>query len=130
MRIAMLVLAFVYAALAMFTAAVGSFADGGDIWSRIVLVLLHPLAAAALLLLVLRSTNSRRLMLAIAALLLATVAADLALAAAIAGGAMKGDWILPVIFAVGPALGLLYALVVATRANVSDSRPSPSQADE
>ena len=77
MRIAMLVLAFVYAALAMLTAAVGSFADGGDIWSRLVLVLLHPLAAGALLLLVLRSTASRKLVLAIAALLLATVAADL-----------------------------------------------------
>ena len=44
MRIAMLVLAFVYAGMAMLTAAVGSFADGGDIWSRLVLVLLHPLA--------------------------------------------------------------------------------------
>ena len=91
MRIAMLVLAFVYAALAMLTAAVGSFADGGDIWSRLVLVLLHPLAAGALLLLVLRSTASRKLALAIAALLLATVAADLALALAIASGEMKGD---------------------------------------
>ena len=127
MRIVMLGLAFVYAALAMMTAAVGSFADGGDIWSRIVLVLLHPLAAAAFLLLVLRATNSRRLVLAIAALLLATVAADLVLAAAIAGGAMKGDWILPVIFAVGPALGLLYALIVATRGTGSDSQPWPSQ---
>lgn len=130
MRIAMLVLAFVYAALAMLTAAVGSFADGGDIWSRLVLVLLHPLAAAAFLLLVLRPTNSRRLVLAIAALLLATVAADLALAAAIAGGAMRGDWILPVIFAVGPTLGLLNALVVATRGTGSDSQPWPSQDGE
>ena len=110
MRIVMLVLAFIYAALAMFTAAVGSFADGGDVWSRLVLVLLHPLAAGALLLLVFRPTASRTLVLAIAALLVATVAADLSLAAAIAGGAMKGDWVLPVIFAVIPALGVLYAL--------------------
>ena len=113
MRIAMLVLAFVYAGLAMLTAAVGSFADGGDIWSRLVLVLLHPLAAGALLLLVLRAAASRKLVLAIAALLLATVAADLSLAAAIAGGAMKGDWELPVIFAVVPTLGVLYALLLA-----------------
>ena len=95
MRIVMLVLAFAYAALAMFTAAVGSFADGGDVWSRLVLVLLHPLAAGAFLLLVFRPTASRLLVMAIAALLLATVAADLSLAAAIAGGAMKGDWELP-----------------------------------
>ena len=59
MRIVMLVLAFIYAALAMFTAAVGSFADGGDVWSRLVLVLLHPLAAGAFLLLVFRPTASR-----------------------------------------------------------------------
>lgn len=122
MRIAMLVLAFLYAALAMFTAAVGSFADGGDLWSRLVLVLLHPLAAAALLLLVLRATASRKLVLAIAALLLATVAADLALAAAIAGGAMKGDWVLPVIFAVVPAVAVLYALARAFTSTRSEPR--------
>ena len=110
MRIAMLVLAFIYAALAMFTAAVGSFADGGDVWSLLVLVLLHPLAAGALFLLLLRTTASRTLVLAIAALLLATVAADLSLAAAIAGGAMKGDWELPLIFAVIPVIGVLYAV--------------------
>ena len=122
MRIAMLVLAFIYAALAMLTAAVGSFADGGDIWSRLVLVLLHPLAAGALFLLLLRTTASRTLVLAVAALLLATVAADLSLAAAIAGGAMKGDWELPVIFAVIPALGLLYALGRAVRSTRSSPR--------
>ncbi|MYD93001.1 MAG: hypothetical protein F4Y02_04775 [Chloroflexi bacterium] len=130
MRIVMLVLAFVYAALAMLTAAVGSFADGGDVWSRLVLVLLHPLAAGALLLLVFRPAASRTLVLAIAAVLLATVAADLSLAVAIAGGAMKGDWVLPVIFALIPTLGFLYALVVAARTNQSDSRPSPTQAGE
>ena len=122
MRIAMLVLAFVYAALAMLTAAVGSFADGGDIWSRLVLVLLHPLAAGALLLLVLRSTASRKLVLAIAALLLATVAADLALALAIASGEMRGDWELPLIFAVVPTLGVLYALFLTLRSARSDPR--------
>ena len=120
MRIVMLVLAFVYAALAMLTAAVGSFADGGDVWSRLVLVLLHPLAAGALLLLVFRSTASRKLALAVAALLLATVAADISLAVAIASGAMKGDWELPLIFAVVPTLGVLYALLLAIR-------PAPSE---
>ena len=122
MRIAMLVLAFIYAALAMLTAAVGSFADGGDIWSRLVLVLLHPLAAGALFLLLLRTTASRTLVLAVAVLLLATVAADLSLAAAIASGAMKGDWELPVVFAVIPALGLLYALGRAVRSTPSSPR--------
>lgn len=122
MRIVMLVLAFIYAALAMFTAAVGSFADGGDVWSRLVLVLLHPLAAGALLLLVFRPTASRKLVAGIAIVLLATVAADLSLAAAIAGGAMKGDWELPVIFAVIPALGVLYALGRALKSTRSSPR--------
>ena len=115
MRIAMLVLAVLYAGLAALTAAAGSFADGGDILSRLVLVLLHPLAAAALLLLVLRSTASRKLVLAIATLLLATVAADLYLALAIASGEMRGDWELPLIFAVVPTLGVLYALFLTIR---------------
>ncbi len=122
MRIVMLVLAFIYAALAMFTAAVGSLADGGDVWSRLVLVLLHPLAAGALLLLVFRPTASRKLVAGIAIVLLATVAADLSLAAAIAGGAMKGDWELPVIFAVIPALGVLYALGRALKSTRSSPR--------
>ena len=113
MRIVMLVLAILYAGLAALTAAVGSFADGGDILSRLVLVLLHPLAAVALLLLVLRSTASRKTVLALAALLLATAAADLSLALAIASGEMKGDWKLPLIFAVVPTLGVLYALLLA-----------------
>ena len=115
MRVVMLVLAILYAVLAAFTALVGLFADGDDILSRLVLVLLHPLAAAALLLLVVRSTASRKTVLAIAALLLASVAADLSLAIAIASGAMKGSWELPVVFSVVPTLGVLYALLLAMR---------------
>ena len=76
----MLVLAIAFAGLVGLTAMVGAFADGGDAWSRIVIVLLHPLAAAGLLYLVLGSRHSRVLVLSIAALQLATVAADLLLA--------------------------------------------------
>ena len=122
MRIAMLVLAILYAGLAALTAAAGSFADGGDTLSRLVLVLLHPLAAAALLLLVLWSTASKKIVLAIATLLLATVAADLYLALAIAGGAMKGDWELALIFAVVPTLGVLYALFLTIKSGRSAPR--------
>ena len=111
----MLVLAVLNAGLAALTAAVGSFADGGDILSRLVLILLQPLAAVAVLLLVLRTTTSRRILLAIAVLLLATVAADGGLAFAIASGRMKGDWELPLIFAAVPTLGFLYALFLAFR---------------
>ena len=115
----MLALAVTQAALAGLTAVVGAFADGGDIWSRLVIVLLHPLSAASLLLLVLSPRLTRERTLAIAALLLATVAVDLSLALAIGRGAVKGDWELPVAFSVIPALGVVYALILARARNRS-----------
>ena len=101
----MLALAIVQAVFAGLTAMVGLFADGGEVWERLVIVVLHPLAAAGLLFLVLSPRVTVPSTLAIAALLLATVAVDLSLALTIARGAIKGDWELPVIFAVIPALG-------------------------
>ena len=99
---------------------VGAFADGGDAWSRFVIVLLHPLAAAGLFYLVLGSRHSRLLVLSIAALLLVTVVADLLLALAIARGYMKEDWELPVVFSVVPLLGVVYALLLARAPNRSN----------
>ena len=119
LRVTMLALAVTQAALAGLTAVVGAFADGGDIWSRLVIVLLHPLSAASLLLLVLSPRLTRERTLAIAALLLATVAVDLSLALAIGRGAVKGDWELPVVFSVIPALGVVYALILARARNRS-----------
>ena len=108
----MLVLAIVQIVLAGFTALVGSFADGGDVWSRLLIVLLHPLCAAGLLLLVLLSRPATVLVLAIAALLAVNVIADLSVALMIAGGAVKGDWPLPLIFSVIPAIAVVYALTL------------------
>ena len=113
LRVPMLALAVVQAVVAGLTAMVGLFADGGDVWERLVIVVLHPLAAAGLLLLVLSRQLTAPVALAIAALLLVAVAVDLSLALAIARGAVKGDWELPAAFAVIPALGLVYALVLA-----------------
>ena len=121
----MLVLAVMQAALAGLTAVVGAFADGDDIWLRLVIVLLHPLCAASLLLLVLSPRLPRGWMLAIAALLLATVAVDLSLALAIGRGSVKGDWALPVVFSVIPALGVVYALILA-RAPKAPNRATPA----
>ena len=112
-RIPMLALAIVQAVFAGLTAMVGLFADGGDVWERLVIVVLHPLAAAGLLFLVLSQRSTAAVALAIAALLLATVAVDLSLSLAIARGTVKGDWELPVAFAVIPALGVVYALALA-----------------
>ena len=108
----MLVLAIVQIVLAGFTVLVGSFADGGDVWSRLLIVLLHPLCAAGLLLLVLLPRPATVVVLAIAALLAVNVIADLSVALMIAGGAVKGDWPLPLIFSVIPAIGVVYALTL------------------
>ncbi len=45
-RIPVLILAVIHAIFAGFTALVGAFADGGDVWQRLLVVLLHPLGAA------------------------------------------------------------------------------------
>ena len=66
-----------------------------------------------LLLLVLTPRPTTARVLGIAALLLATVSADLSMAMLIARGAVKGDWWLPVILAVIPAMGVVYALPLA-----------------
>ena len=72
----MLVLAIAQAALAGFIALAGAFADGGDVWSRLLLVLIHPLCAAAMLLLVLLPRPATVMVLAVAVLLVVNVGAD------------------------------------------------------
>ena len=57
-RISVTVLAVIHAAFVGLTSLVGAFANGGDVWQRLLLVLLHPLGAAGVLLLVLRSRLS------------------------------------------------------------------------
>ena len=104
------ILAVIHALFAGFTALVGAFADGGGIWERLILMLLHPLGAAGVLLLVLAPRLTRNAVLAIAGLLLVIVIADLALAQRIAAGAVKGDWELALIFAAVPAVSIVYAM--------------------
>ena len=53
-RMSVAVLAVMHAVFAGFTALVGAFANGGDVWQRLLVVLLHPLGAAGVLVLVLR----------------------------------------------------------------------------
>ncbi len=119
-RVVMLILAVLQMALAAFTALVGSFADAGSLGERAVLVLLHPLAAIGLLVLVTQPQLSIKGVRVVAALLAVNVAADAALALLIAGGAVKGDWELPLVFAVIPAIGVVYAVKRMM------SRPQPS----
>ena len=109
-RIAVLLLGVIHVLFVGLTSLVGAFADGGDIWQRLVVLLAHPLGAAGVLLLVLVPRLARTATLGIAAVLLANVIADLALAQRIATGAVKGDWELAVVFAVVPVVGMAYAL--------------------
>ena len=103
-------LAFLQIFLAAFAAMVGSFADGGQWWERLILVGVHPAAAVLLLILVMSRETARVLVLATVALLALNVAADVGLAAAIGSGAIRGDWPLPLIFALVPLISLPYCI--------------------
>ena len=103
----MLVLAVVQVVFAGFTGLVGLFADGGGLWERLLVSLVHPLGAVALLLVVL-GRSSTTVIRATLALLAVNVVADLAVALMIARGAMQGDWWLAAAFAVVPAIGVVY----------------------
>ena len=125
-RIILLVLAVVQVLLSVFSVMVGSFADGGDIWSRLVLVALHPLCAVALLVLAVLPRPASVIVYVVAALLACNIVADATLALLIATEAMKGDWPLPLIFSIIPVAGLVYA--VSTAASRGQNSPAPSAA--
>ena len=114
-RIAVLVLGVIHALFVGLTSLAGAFADGGGVWQRLLVVLLHPLGAAGVLLLVFVPRLTRTATLGIAAVLLANVIADLALAQRIAAGAVRGDWELGVVFAVVPVISVAYALSLLRR---------------
>ena len=111
-RISVTVLAVIHAAFVGLTSLVGAFANGGDVWQRLLLVLLHPLGAAGVLLLVLRPRLSTTTTLAVVALLTANVIADLGLAQLMSAGSVRGDWELVLAFSVVPAIGIVYGLAL------------------
>ena len=114
-RIVILVLAGLHLALALLTAVVGNFADGGDALSRLLLTVVHPVCAVALVALLAVPRPSRGFALAVACLMAVNIVADAAVALAIATGATKGDWWLPMVFSVVPAIGIAYAVATARR---------------
>ena len=109
-RMSVTVLAVMHALFAGFTALGGAFANGGDIWQRLLVVLLHPLGAAGVL--VLRPRLVTTTILALAALLTVNVVADLGLAQLMAAGRVRGDWELALAFSVVPVIGVVYALAL------------------
>ena len=110
------------AALLALTALVAAFIDGGDLPSRLLLILLHPVCVWGLLSLTPTPRLSRTTVFAIAGLQALTLAADLALAGLIAAGAAKGNWWIPAAFAAIPAAGIVYTLKLAGTLPESPSR--------
>ena len=68
------------------TAAGGGFADGGSLWERLALMLVHPVTAILLLIIVALPTPSRNLLMIGPAVIVVNVIADVALALAISAG--------------------------------------------
>ncbi|MYA44309.1 MAG: hypothetical protein F4Z31_21480 [Gemmatimonadetes bacterium] len=104
----MLILAAIQVLLTGAVALVGSFADGGDVFSRGILVGLHPIAAVALLVGLLAPAAPLATRRVIMGLLALNILADLGLAISIAAGVQQGDAWLPLLFAIIPAIGLTY----------------------
>ena len=111
-RISVTVLAVIHAVLVGLTALVGAFANGGDVWQRLLVIFLHPLGAAGVLLLVLRTRLATKTILALVVLLTANVIADLGVVQLITAGSVRGDWELALAFSVVPAIGIVYALAL------------------
>ena len=109
-RRTLMVFAIVNVLFAFFTAAVGLFADGGDLWSSLVLTGLHPLSAIAVILLVYIPRPKTTLVFSVMAILAIDIIADITLANFIAAGTVKGDWQLPLVFSVVPTLAIVYAV--------------------
>ena len=114
-RIVMRILAVVQALLAGMTALTGAFADGGEWWERLSLILIHPVVAVVLVVLVIKPQPSRMLVIATALLLLSNIAADVLLSFAILSGITRGDWWLPLIFSLIPLIALCYCLALVRR---------------
>ena len=115
MRILMIVLAVVQFLLAGLTGAVGSFADGGEAWERAVLMVVHPAAAIGLLVLAVVPRLKPGGVRIVQGLLAINIIADVILAGLIYTGVTRGDWWLPLLFAVIPVIGLGYSLTNKAR---------------
>ena len=112
LRIVLMVLGVVHILFVGLTAVVGSFADGGDVWSRLLLTLLHPIAAIMILVLVFVRLPPKQIASVAVAILAINIVADVVVAALIGAGSIKGDWALPLVFSVVPALAIIYAILV------------------
>ena len=112
LRITLMVLGVFHILFVGLTAVVGSFADGGDFWSRLLLILLHPIAAITILALAYIPHPPKSIANIAASILALNIVADVVVAAMIAISTIKGDWPLPLAFSITPAIALIYAVLV------------------
>ena len=125
LRIALMFLGIIHIIFVGLTAVVGSFADGSDVWSRLLLTLLHPIAAIAILALAFVRFPPKRITLAVVAISAINIVADVAVAALIASGSIKGDWPLPLAFSVVPAIAIIYAALMLAPIRIPKSQIEP-----
>ena len=110
LRPAMIALAGFHLALTLIGALAANFADGGDALSRLLLTFAFPAAAIALVVFVAAPRPSRVFRVAIACVMAINLAIAAGIAIAIAAGGVPGQWWLPLIFAIIPAIAIPYAL--------------------
>ncbi len=110
MTITLRILVSLQVLLSLFTAMVGSFADGGQWWERVALVAIHPVTAVLLLVVVYSRNQARKLVAVTVVFLVLNIVVDLLLAVSIGAGWSKGDWALPLVFLVVPLIALPYCL--------------------
>ena len=110
LRVPLIVLAAVYALLSAFGLAISTFADGGFWWERIPMVLLHPLAVIALFWMLFTARPTPTLAGVTLALLLLSILGDAILGVTYGMGVLRGDWWLPLVWAIVPLLSLPYVI--------------------
>lgn len=115
LRVAMIALAIVQMVLTGFIAPVSGFADGGGVWERALIMIVHPVAAIALLIMVLTFRTAAKWLTRVAVvLLLMSIAGDVAAYVAISQGVIKEDQSLTFIFSIIPIIGVVYGLTRGT----------------
>lgn len=108
-KVAMVILASLHLGWSAVIALVANFADGGSALERLLLGAVHPLAALLLLYAVVSSALSSLLIRRVTlAMLTVSIGGDILVAVLIGQGAIRGDWPLPLTFAVVPVIGIVY----------------------
>ena len=108
-KVVMVILASLHLGWSALISLTASFADGGSALERFLLGAVHPLAALLLLYAVVSSERPSLLIRRVTlALLAVSIGGDILVAVLIGLGTIRGDWPLPLTFAVVPVIGLVY----------------------